>query len=249
MDLSAVPAIERPERTFSDRTVVVLRELVLDGRLRAGGRINEVELSAALGISRGPLREAIQHLRSEGLLTTISHRGAFVRTFSERELSDLYEVRIALETHAVKLAARSVGETSMADLYQRLAEAEQGIGEAGRCPAELGFHQRIVSLADSQALSDAVVDVHRKIPLARSRSGHDRSRASGAPSEHGDVLVHLAHGDGDKAAEVLETHIRSSLEGALTLLRADGAGHTADHQGEERGGTTRRTRRRTDDQP
>src|SRR6266849_3470977 len=87
--------LERPEQTFSGRAVNVLREMVLSGRLRAGERLNEVELANALRISRGPLREAIQRLRSEGLLTAVSGRGAFVRSFSDDELRELYEVRIA----------------------------------------------------------------------------------------------------------------------------------------------------------
>src|SRR4051794_27841584 len=92
------------EDTFVNRTEEVLRERILDGTIRPGERLNEVTLAAALGISRGPLREAIQRLTSEGLLTVISHRGAFVRTFSRAEVVELYELRAALELHAVRLA-------------------------------------------------------------------------------------------------------------------------------------------------
>ena len=79
--------------TFSRRTEVVIRDMILDGTIPPGERLNEVALASALGISRGPLREAIQRLAGEGLLTVISHRGAFVRTFEAREIDELYDMR------------------------------------------------------------------------------------------------------------------------------------------------------------
>jgi DNA-binding GntR family transcriptional regulator len=222
MNLDALPApLERPDNTFSGQTVEVLRELILDGRLKSGERINEVELSNALGISRGPLREAIQHLRSQGLLVTISHRGAFVRTFSGRELSELYEVRIALETHAVKLATSSITKQAIAELRTMLAETEKSIAADNNYPLDRDFHDRIVQLADCQALSDAVTDVHRKIHLARSRSGHESTRARRALSDHREVLKHMSRGDGEGAAGVMAEHLRSSLQNALAILRGD----------------------------
>jgi DNA-binding GntR family transcriptional regulator len=185
--------LERPEQTFSSRAVSVLREMVLSGRMRAGERLNEVELAHALQISRGPLREAIQRLRSEGLLTAVSGRGAFVRTFTIDTLRELYEVRIALETHGVRLAARNSD-----------------------------FHQRIMELADNHALLDVATEVHRQIHLARTRSGHVSTRARQALEEHQEVLKHLADGDGERAAEVLATHLRASLQSVLELLDSEG---------------------------
>ena len=222
MDLTTLPApLERPIHTFSGRTVEVLRDLVLNGNLRAGERINEVELSTALGISRGPLREAIQHLRSEGLLVTVSHRGAYVRTFSERELSELYEVRIALETHAIRLIGKSLTPDSVEELQQMLAEADESIGVENTYPRDLDFHQRIVLLADNEALMDAVVEVHRKIHLARSRSGQQSLRARRALSEHREVLEQLAGGRPEKSAQALAAHLRSSLQSAINVLNSE----------------------------
>ena len=219
MDLRALPApLERPVHTFSGRTVEVLRDLVLNGNLHAGERINEVELSTALGISRGPLREAIQHLRSEGLLTTVSHRGAFVRTFSAQELSQLYEVRIALESHALRLVGTSATPEAIAELGQMLTETNQVIGVENTYPRDLDFHRRIVMLTANDALVDAVLEVHRKLHLARSRSGHQSLRARRALAEHREVLEHLAAGRAERAAQVLTSHLRSSLQSALHVL-------------------------------
>jgi DNA-binding GntR family transcriptional regulator len=108
--------------TYAGRSLEVLRTMILDGTLAPGERLNEVHLSQALGISRGPLREAIQRLASEGLVEAVTHRGVYVRSFSARELSDFYELRIALETHAVRLAARYSPQDRIDELGQMLDE-------------------------------------------------------------------------------------------------------------------------------
>jgi DNA-binding GntR family transcriptional regulator len=243
MDLTSLPApLERPVHTFSGRTVEVVRDLILNGNLRAGERINEVELSSALGISRGPLREAIQHLRSEGLLVTVSHRGAYVRTFSERELSELYEVRVALETHALRLVGHSMTPESVEELRQMLAETDEAVGTMNTYPRELDFHQRIVLLADNESLMDAVVEVHRKIHLARSRSGHQTLRARRALSEHREVLEHLADGRTEQAAQVLAAHLHSSFRSAVNVLISDEGGSDPHDVDDPRSAPTARPR-------
>jgi DNA-binding GntR family transcriptional regulator len=214
--------LERPEQTFSSRAVSVLREMVLSGRMRAGERLNEVELAHALQISRGPLREAIQRLRSEGLLTAVSGRGAFVRTFTIDTLRELYEVRIALETHGVRLAARNSDSDGIQQLRQLLADTDQALAGDHAYPQDLDFHQRIMELADNHALLDVATEVHRQIHLARTRSGHVSTRARQALEEHQEVLKHLADGDGERAAEVLATHLRASLQSVLELLDSEG---------------------------
>ena len=224
VDSDSLPApLERPTWTFSGRTVEVLRDMVLTGRILPGERLNEVEIANALGISRGPLREAIQHLRSEGLLTTVSHRGAYVRTFTKAELCELYEVRIALESHAVRLAAELSNRDGIDELRQLMVDTNQALGKNAAYPSELDFHQRMVMLADNEALLDAVIEVHRKIGLARSRSANEPSRARTALTEHEEVLEHLANSEGELAAKVLTTHLRSSLANALKILNADSA--------------------------
>lgn len=228
--------LERPEQTFSSRAVNVLREMVLSGRLRAGERLNEVELANALGISRGPLREAIQRLRSEGLLTAVSGRGAYVRKITPDALRELYEVRIALETHGVRLAANKSDSAGIQALHQMLVDTDQALAADQAYPQDLDFHQRIMALAGNQALLGMATEVHRQIHLARSRSGHVSARARQAFEDHQEVLKHLASGNGETAAQVLSNHLRSSLESALELLDSEGS-LPADGAGDSVAGT------------
>lgn len=173
-------ALERPVLTFSAQAVDVLRGMVLSGQLRAGERLNEVELANALGISRGPLREAIQRLRSEGLLTAVSGRGAFVRTFTSESLSDLFEVRIALETHAVRLIGRRADPAAGIILQDLLERTQEKLDSGDGYPEDQDFHRRLLELSGNPALMETATEVHRQIQLARSRSAHVSARAHAA---------------------------------------------------------------------
>jgi DNA-binding GntR family transcriptional regulator len=227
--------LERVSQTFSDRTVEVLRDTVISGRLRPGERLNEVELANALGISRGPLREAIQRLHSERLLTTVPNRGAFVRVITPAELSQLYEVRIALESHALRLAAKNADAGEIDELNRVIDAALSVPVPETPYPPEPDFHQRLIALTDNEALAEAAGDVRRQIGLARAGAGAgagtgtltDPRRAEGALAEHREITDQLARRRGDAAAKALERHLRSNLAGTLRAMRENGlaAGH------------------------
>ncbi|MEU1981871.1 GntR family transcriptional regulator [Nocardia sp. NPDC019395] len=209
--------------TFAGRSLEVLRDMVLDGTLAPGERLNEVHLSQALGISRGPLREAIQRLASEGLVEAVTHRGAYVRSFSSNELTDFYELRIALETHAVRLAARHTPQERIDELSQLLDDTESSMGADTNAayPADQDFHARVVRLAAKPPLLDALTEVGRKIQLARARSAHQPRRARTALDEHRAIVAALSSRDDEQAARLIEAHLVSSLNNALAVLRTD----------------------------
>src|SRR5206468_6815116 len=123
-----------------------LREEILSGRLGAGAELQEVALSTELGVSRGPIREAIGRLAAEGLVTVRPRRGAVVRSLSKDEFLELYQVREALEMMAVRLAVPKLEPDDVAQLEQ-LIETMSGHAERGEVAeffaANVAFHGRI----------------------------------------------------------------------------------------------------------
>src|SRR5690606_20563109 len=95
MTIDGAPVIARP--SIPSQAEDVLRRMILDGTLSPGERLNEVTIAESIGISRGPLREAIKRLSGQGYLTMETHRGAFVKAYTPQEIMDLYELRSALE--------------------------------------------------------------------------------------------------------------------------------------------------------
>jgi DNA-binding GntR family transcriptional regulator len=208
------------DATYSARTESLLRNMVLDGELAPGERLNEVALANTLGISRGPLREAVRRLASEGLLTLVSHRGAFVRTFSRDEIVELYEVRAALELHAVRLVCQRAGDEDIAELQTMLSETKSRMGrDRNRAyPQELDFHLRLVLLAGNQALMDAALGSHHQISLARSISAKQPLRARAAVVEHQELVEAMQARDVHTATDLMDRHIGHSRDSALTAL-------------------------------
>jgi len=195
--------------------------MILAGGLAAGERLNEVSLAETLGISRGPLREAIQRLASEGLLRVVTHKGAYVRALSPTELTDLYELRIAIETHAVRLGIQRADAHQLRKLRALLGRTRAVLeaGDDAHYPSDLDLHEQLVELADSQALRQALRDTNARIHLARARSAYDPVRARAALAEHQEIVEHVLAGHGDEAALALEKHLHLSRDNALALLR------------------------------
>ena len=105
--------------SLRDEAVQALRTMIVDGTLAAGTRINEAELAATLGISRGPLREAIQRVGAEGLIQFRRNRGAFVRELALGDIRDMYEARLVIEGMAARWAARHATESQIVALRQQ----------------------------------------------------------------------------------------------------------------------------------
>ncbi|WP_148573793.1 GntR family transcriptional regulator [Nocardioides caldifontis] len=203
--------------TFSQRTEGVLRELILDGTIPPGERLNEVALASALGISRGPLREAIQRLAGEGLLTIISHRGAFVRTFEEREIAELYDLRTAYEMYAARLVCERASDEDLEQLGEFVAATGDEMS-GGRYPSGRDFHRRLLSLADSAALERAAAETQAQISLARSISASRPVRAKEALDEHADIVAALQSRSADDAARAVREHLDLARRSAMNAL-------------------------------
>ncbi|GAA1941747.1 GntR family transcriptional regulator [Nocardioides hwasunensis] len=219
---ASMPAPLDGDATYADRSVAVLRTMILDGSLSPGERLNEVHLSQALGISRGPLREAVRRLTSEGLLHLVPHRGAFVPAFTSGQLADLYQLRIALETHAARLIAELEDRSGVEELATALDDAATLLDEqdSAAYPTDQDFHGTLLRLAANPALIEAAESVSARISLARSRSASQPARARAALAEHREILAALVGGDADAAARLLRAHLERSLDNATSLLDA-----------------------------
>lgn len=222
MDDEIGSALSR-DGTFSQRTEAVLRERILDGSIAPGERVNEVALAGALGISRGPLREAIQHLAGEGLLTIISHRGAFVRTFEEREIHELYDLRTAYEMHAARLACTRASDDQLTDFVDFVAATGNimSVEGDGRYPLERDFHGHLIALADNLALARAAAETQAQISLARSMSAKVAVRAKAALDEHADIAAALMRRSPEDAARSVQIHLDEARTSAMAALGFD----------------------------
>src|ERR1700682_62638 len=159
--ISSEPALSRPARlenlTLWQRVYDHLRGEILTGRLKPGAELGEVPLSEQLGVSRGPLREAIGRLAAEGLVTVRPRRGAVVRLLSKDEFLELYQVREALEIMAVRLAMPRLGPDDLAAL-QSLIDRMGKHAERGEVSeffeANGAFHAQLLAASGNRKLQE-----------------------------------------------------------------------------------------------
>lgn len=148
-----IPPVQR--RTLHDHAYGALQKAILDGHLVPGERLVEVDLSASLGISRGPLREAIRQLESEGLVVRHSHQGTHVVKPTARDIIELYGVRAALESFAAAQGLdtlRTSGIHLMRDELSGLADAAGARNWARVAVLDIAWHKHIVDASCNKHL-------------------------------------------------------------------------------------------------
>lgn len=222
------PGSPRTGTLLADRVLTFLRTEIYEGRLAPGDRINELEVSQKLGISRGPVREAIRLLSSSGLVAYEANVGARVVSPDENDVAQLYDVREALESTAARLAATHMTAAERETLLRTLDAHDAQMTEANsnsypRGSADWDFHLLILKGARNDVIWRICGDELRDVfSLLRSRHGSSPRRGRRALQEHRWIAEAVAAGHADLAAALMAQHIRASRDNLLAAMRRDG---------------------------
>jgi DNA-binding GntR family transcriptional regulator len=198
-------------RTLWQRAHDHLRDEILAGRLTPGTELSEVALAASLGVSRGPIREALGRLAAEGLVTVRPRRGAVVRALSGDEFMEAYQVREALEMMAVRLAVPKLAPEDVAELEQRIEEMSDrsGAGDvSGFFEANSAFHQVFFDASGNRMLAGLYRQLRGQIDRHWARSLELRGDVKRSIAEHKAILRAAKAGNVDRAVHLVSEHIR-----------------------------------------
>ncbi len=188
-----------------------LRRLVVTGELAPGSRIVEDRLAERLGVSRNPVREALQALAAEGFVEILPRRGAIVAQITPEQAEDLFDVRTALEPLAARLAARRTGAAGVERLREVLARAREAT-DAGEldllaaCNTE--FHSAVVDLSGNDYLGLLVAPMARRVQWVFRTSA--ATRAPHSWTEHEELMRAIASGDEEYAEAVARSHVAAA---------------------------------------
>jgi DNA-binding GntR family transcriptional regulator len=207
---TAEPAALDP-RTLWQRVHEHLREEIISGRLTPGTELQEVALAESLGVSRGPIREALGRLAAEGLVTVRPRRGAVVRALSAEEFLEAYQVREALEVMAVRLALPHLTTEHLAVMERQIAEmaacADAGDVQ-GFFESNAAFHQLFFDIAGNRMLAELYRQLRDQIDRHRPRSLELRGNVKRSITEHRAILRAVRAGDVERAVHLVSEHIR-----------------------------------------
>jgi DNA-binding GntR family transcriptional regulator len=196
-----------------------ISSLILSGQLAAGQKLTEHELAERLGVSRGPVREALLGLEEAGLVRLAKNRGMYVREISAEEAGDLYEVRAGLEGWAGRILAPKITDAQVAQLRAMVAEMSESIVRNdlnAYFPQNIRFHEVIVEMTGNVKL----VMLYRRIINEMHLIRRHELAASGmrrSVQEHADIVSALETRSGARAAAAMEAHVLGGRERFLTM--------------------------------
>lgn len=189
-----------------------IEKMIVDGAIEAGERINESALSARLGVSRGPIREACRALEQEGLVRNAPNLGAFVRELDLDEARDLYEVRGGLAYAAGGLAAERRSDADLSALGRMVDEMDvfAAADDVTRYFAKnIAFHEAIFAATGNAALVDSYRRIIKQLHLYRRRGLVQSGNLAASNAEHRDILKAVGAGDTASAAGAMRAHVLS----------------------------------------
>ncbi|MGY4654241.1 GntR family transcriptional regulator [Mycobacterium sp. URHB0021] len=221
MSVEASPLLRLEKTSLRQQALTALRRAITTGQLTPGTHLVETELSEALQISRGTLREAMRQLQQEGLISAGARGRLSVRHLDAKEIKDIFNVRAALEALAAQtLAGRPDRASAVAELRAAVADMERWAASnlEDRIEADLKFHRTMCYLSGNETLMHSWSSLEGSIRMSIMFAGVERALKNMDAKRHFEIVDAIDSGDADTAAAAVREH----MAGAATVL-VDGA--------------------------
>ncbi|MFD0684470.1 GntR family transcriptional regulator [Actinomadura fibrosa] len=201
----------------TDTAYETLRRMILSGEAAAGSRLGEAELAETLGLSRTPVREALQRLGADGLVEVLPHRGARVVQWTGADLEEIFELRSLLEPYAAARAARlRPDEPVLAELRGMCAAMERAVadGDLARV-AQLNarFHAAVIDASGNRRLPGMLTSVMHAPLIVGTFRRYGADAMARSMNHHRELVAAIAAGDPAWAESVMRAHIRAAAAG------------------------------------
>ncbi|UFS91681.1 GntR family transcriptional regulator [Bradyrhizobium daqingense] len=213
--------LELASDSIVDRVYEQLKAMAVSYAFKPGERLNEGELAKRLGVSRTPLREALNRLNTEGFLRFMPGKGFFCRELDAHEIFDLYELRKSIEVASIRLAIKRAKDEDIDALLKFLEATGPDPGE--RSSQELveldeTFHERLMAMSDNAEMLRVLRNVNARIRFVR-WIDMDSVNRSNTQGEHRAVIEGLKARDEGTCVAVLERHIDRRLDRITAAIK------------------------------
>lgn len=215
-----------PRAALHEQVAHRLRQMLVEGAIAPGAKLNERELAELLNVSRTPLREAIKMLAAEGLVELLPNRGAIAVSLTEEDVLNTFEVMAGLEGLSGELAAQRITPAELAEIQamqfeMMAAYTRRDLSTYYAINARI--HRAINAAAKNPVLLTVYNQVNARLQALRFRSNQDGEKWKAAVKEHEKMIEALSARDADGMREVLVAHLRNKRDVVLEQLRAASA--------------------------
>jgi DNA-binding GntR family transcriptional regulator len=209
----------------ADVAYEAVRQMILSGDATAGSRLGEADLAGTLGLSRTPVREALQRLDSDGLVEMLPHRGARVVRWTPEDLTEIFELRGQLEPYgAARAARRGMPNAELAELDQLCADMEKAAADRDfRRVAELnsGLHGAVIVASGNGRLAELVRTVVQVPIVIGTFARYDPVSLQRSMGHHRELVAALRSRDPAWAESVMLSHIRAAADFLIEQIRQE----------------------------
>jgi DNA-binding GntR family transcriptional regulator len=212
-------------RALPDFVADRLRRAILEGRFAPGERLVERQIAEQFQISKTPVREALQELKRRGLVSSRTHRGTEVRVVDAQMVRDIYQVRMALESEAIRYAVPEHDEASCKALratLERAADAGRGGDLVELIFVNRELHAQLLTPCPNRMLKEMIEELSDQVALIAVSGWRTRPSWDSEQEQHTRIVEAVERGDADGAADLLREHIEQSLGHAAAAADGDG---------------------------
>lgn len=206
--------IEHKTISLADQVFEHLEINILSGKYSKGETLTESKLSVELGVSRTPIREALRRLEQEHLIEE-APKGVVVVGITEKDLDDIFAIRLKLEGHVAAMAAKNHTEDELAIVREALEFQEFYLdkNDPDRIKSmDSRFHETIYKMSGSTIFYDVLEPLHKKILKYRKASVSNTSRAEASVAEHRAIYEALVARDSELASKLIVEHLNNAYQ-------------------------------------
>lgn len=207
--------------TIKQQVYEILRDDICNGIYAPGQQIQEVELSKKLEISRSPIREALRQLVSEGLAVEYPNRGVFVKTYTAKDIEDVFDLRILLESYAIMRSGRNLTlekHKELNECMERLKTFHIQNNLQRYMEEDTLLHQLLIQLSGNDLVISTYERVYAMVQRFRSYSLKSQKRFDDSLTEHMDIIQNLLSGNVQEADRINHKHLLLAKDSIIHYL-------------------------------
>lgn len=201
----------------------ILKKEICDGNFPPGQWLQEKELAEKLNVSRSPVREALKQLVDEGLAIEYPNKGVFVKEFTVKDIEEIYEVRILLESYAIKNSVKTITTSNIRELMEILhvlTKQYENNDLASYIKTDTQLHQYIITLGGNSIVSDIYKRIYSQSQQFRIYSLTTKRRFDDSVIEHKQVVENICSGNWKEADRVNKIHLTLAREEIIEHFEA-----------------------------